>query len=70
MTNVWPSRVMTCNSCGEEVEVFEAPVPFTDPARFTCVQCLDPRHRPLELAVDGPRTETRRYDPATAQIPF
>ena len=68
------SRVLTCNGCGDDVEVFEVPRPFMDPARFRCIPCLDTRHAPAQLAIVGDdvptRTETRSYDPSLAEIPF
>lgn len=40
-----PSRIVLCTGCGEEVEVFGALSLIRKP--FTCVACLDPRHKPL-----------------------
>jgi len=72
MTNV-PSRVLTCNGCGDDVEVFGA-VSGIDPDRYRCVVCLDPRHAtapPQLTLVKDARVEHReRYDPAQAEIPF
>jgi hypothetical protein len=71
------SRVLTCNDCEEDVEIFEEPVEFTDPARFVCIRCMDDRHavEPPQLVLvtetDKPRrTERRKYDPAQAAIPY
>lgn len=67
----YESRRMVCRACGGEVDVYEEPVQFFDPARFTCVPCLDPRHAQLQLGAAIPtRTETRRYEPKQAVIPF
>lgn len=66
-----PSRVLRCNGCDEDVEVFGA-VSSIDPARYRCVACMDPRHaRPPLTLLDERRTETREaYDPSQAEIPF
>jgi len=68
------ARALVCNDCGDTVEVYEEPREFTDPARYRCLLCLDPRQRPeqaeLELVASPTRTETRSYDPAQAAIPF
>lgn len=72
------SRILRCLDCDEDVELFEIPHPFTDPARFRCIRCLDSRHAvdPPQLVLveeDGsvrPRQETRTYDPDQAAIPY
>lgn len=69
-------RVFECRRCGDDVIVYELPVPFVDPDRFTCLACLDERHKPVQLALavekrKAPtRVEDRRYDPAQSTIPF
>lgn len=35
-------RLMTCTSCGDDVDVIEIPTPLIDPARYVCGQCLVP----------------------------
>jgi hypothetical protein len=72
------SRVLVCNDCGDDVEVFEEPVEFTDPERFVCIRCLDERHAvdPPQLVLvredagPAPRQERRTYDPAQSRIPY
>lgn len=70
------SRILSCKGCDEDVEVFEEPFEFTDPARFVCIRCLDERHAaaPPQLVLveesGPPRQERRTYDPAQATIPF
>lgn len=59
-------RRLFCIRCGTPVRVHEIPVEFLDPYRFVCCECLEPTG---QLALEE-REETRRYDPATAAIPF
>ncbi len=46
-------RTLICLSCGEQIQIFEfefvrhtgfVPAAFTDPDRFWCVPCMDPRY--------------------------
>jgi predicted RNA-binding Zn-ribbon protein involved in translation (DUF1610 family) len=62
------TRLLRCTSCQAQVHVTETPVPFLDPERYVCGQCLVAVG---QLALDGTeREETRAYDPAEASIPF
>jgi hypothetical protein len=72
--SVSDGRLLTCVDCGEEIFVYEVPVPFCDPATFRCVFCLDPRHERAQLELvtgtPSPRSEVRNYDPAQAAFPY
>lgn len=67
-------RVLTCQSCGEDVRVYELPRPFIDPLLYVCSDC----HVPVREEEQGEqlslpevqREETRNYDPTIAEIPF
>lgn len=68
-------RRFTCTSCGQEIDVFELPVPFVDAERFRCIPCMDSRHEAVQLELVGSsarpaRREERRYDPAQAAVPY
>lgn len=64
-----PGRDLACSRCADLVRVLELPHEFIDPQLFVCEQCLQPAAGQLEIA-QGPRRETRRYDPAIARIPY
>ena len=61
------TRRLTCIRCGQRIIVHEEPVEFIDPYLFVGGCCLEPRE---QLELDGEREETRRYDPAIAEVPF
>lgn len=70
-------RRLTCRSCKEEVEVFElefvrgtgfVPASFTDPDRFYCVPCMDPRYWDLYPQCRE-AVESRRREKALIVLP-
>jgi len=68
------SRVLTCHGCGDDVEVYEAPRQWIDPALYRCGNCLHVVTEPAQLSIVGddvpPRTETPPFDPDMFVIPF
>jgi hypothetical protein len=70
-------RLLICQACDEEIEVYEEPVQFLEPATYICGQCREAGHSQLALVPDddpepgiGRRSEERAYDPKQAGIPY
>jgi len=60
-------RILICNTCQRDWDVIELPCEFLHPSTYVCGDCLQPVAK--QLTVDENRSETRRYDPATAPLP-
>ena len=50
MKDAAASEIVECTECHDEVEVIGALSLIREP--FVCVQCLDPRHKPVEKLLE------------------